>query len=230
MVYPDTILRNQLVFQNRQEAGLLLSRFLSSYQAEKPIVLGIPRGGVSIAYQVSRSLRSHLDVIVSTKIPSPDRPELPLGAVSENSVIILDSSVINLLGYEEEQIQEALRSSILDIEKRITLYRGSRSLDVDDRTVIIVDDGLSSGAMALAAITAVTKMGPKKVIYATPVCNYNSAVLIRSRVNEFICLSSPETSVSASFFYHEFDQVTDQEVLLYVRRNNPNPSSSITNI
>lgn len=230
MVYPDTLLRNQLVFQNRQEAGLLLSRFLNSYQAESPIILGIPRGGVSIAYQVSKSLSSPLDVIVSTKIPSPDRPELPMGAVSENSVVILDSSVINLLGYEEDQIQEALRTSIIDIEKRITLYRGSRSLDLDNKTVIIVDDGLSSGAMALAAITAVTKMSPKKIIYATPVCNYNSAVLIRSRVNEFVCLSSPQTSVSASFFYHEFDQVTDQEVLLYVRRNTPPHSSSISNL
>lgn len=219
MTYPDSLLQNQLIFRSREEAGLLLSRFLQQYKSSQPLILGLPRGGVSIGYQVSKTLKADLDVIVANRIKSPDRPDLSLGAVSENSVVILDSSVINLLGYTEDIIQDRLKNSLVEVDKHVSLYRGNRILDLQGRNAIIVDDGLSTGAMALAAVTSVSRLSPLSIIYATPICNYDTATLIRSRVTELVCLSSPHSSISASFYYHDFDQVTDQEILLYVNKN-----------
>jgi predicted phosphoribosyltransferase len=201
------------VFRDRTDAGRRLAEELQKYVQDNPIVLALPRGGVPVGYEISKALGIPMDVIVARKIGAPSNPELGIGAISEEDVMILDQPTIRLLGFTDGEIKYITGLEQQELKRRIELYRNNKPLPpLHNRTVILVDDGLATGVTAKAAIKSLLKLRPKKLVYAVPVCAQDTAEAIRHYVDEFICLYSPYELSAIGLYYQDFDQVTDKEV------------------
>lgn len=200
------------MFKNRSDAGKKLAKLLIKYIDDNPVVLALPRGGVAVGYEVAKKLNSPLDVIISRKIGAPHNPEFGIGAVSEKNSFFIDEANYKLLNLKKEQVDVLINLKSEEIESSVKLFRKGRTLMVKGKTVILVDDGLATGVTAIAAIKALKRMLTKKVIYASPVCDKNTAKHLKSNFVSVVCLDFPSISAIGEY-YENFEQVKDDKVL-----------------
>jgi putative phosphoribosyl transferase len=203
-----------LPFRDRAEAGRVLGAKLSGRDWPKDsIVLGLPRGGVPVAFEVARALGLPLDVIVVRKLGVPGQPELAMGAIASGGVRVLDQALIRLEGISQEDIDAVAAREGQEAERREQLYRaGRRTLELRDRTVILVDDGLATGSTMLAAVKCVKSLEPSSVIVAVPVASRQACVHLRQVADECVCLAVPERFGAVGEWYQNFRQISDAEV------------------
>lgn len=200
-------------FQDRKEAGRRLGKILKKYKFESPIILAIPRGGVVVGFEVAKLLKAPLDVIIARKVGVPTQPELGMGAVAEGGVKILDKDLIEQIRIPRGSVNEVIAKERAEIKRRRSLYRGNKPItNIENRVVILVDDGLATGVSARAAIESIKKLRPKKIIFAAPVCAKESEQNLRHLVDELFCILIPPGFDSVGRWYQNFDQVTDEEV------------------
>ena len=199
-------------FRNRLDAGKQLAEKLSAYKNKKDvIVLGIPRGGVEVAFSVAKALKAPLSVVVTKKIGHPFNPELAIGAVSPDNYII-DEDYKDKEGYAKKAIKELNA----EIKKRYNLYTKGKLPQLKNKIVVVVDDGLATGHTMLAAIKYVRSKSPKKVIAAVPVAARDSFEKVKKIADEVICLHVPIFFSAVGSFYQEFEQLEDEEVKKYL--------------
>ena len=202
------------VFENRYEAGGLLAEKLNKLKGEKNVVvLGIPRGGVITASVIASELILPLDVVIIRKIGAPYQKELAIGAVSEGGVRVLEESLIKRLEVDEKYIQKAVKENWREIKTRIKKFRGGKRLNLAGKSVVLVDDGIATGATIEAAIGFLKKEGAKKIILATPVAPRDTLSKLTKLVDEVVVLETPSDFRAVGQFYHDFPQVTDEEVV-----------------
>jgi len=199
-------------FRDRRDAGRQLAARLDHLAAEDVVVLGLPRGGVEVAYEVATALDAPLDVVVARKLGAPQQPELAIGAIAPGASV-LRHDVIEMLGISDDEIRritarEEARAE--ELERR--LRHGRPALDLTGRTVIVVDDGLATGATATAAARSVRGRGPARVVLAVPVAAPESAEDLAAEVDEVITVMRPPDFHAVGLWYGSFPQVTDDEV------------------
>jgi putative phosphoribosyl transferase len=184
------------------------------YRNENPIVLGIPRGGVVVAAEVAKILKAELDVIVARKIGSPSFPEFAIGAIAPNDVTVLNPDSVEYMHLSTHQIDELIELEKQEMQRRIKLYRhNKKELNVSNRIVILVDDGLATGLTAMASVRALKKLKAKKIILAIPVAAPAAVEALCKEVDEVVCLFAPNNFEAVGSWYQEFEQTSDEEVI-----------------
>jgi len=203
-----------MIFANRTEAGQQLALRLRKYaNRDDVIVLGAPRGGVPVAFEVATALRAPLDVFVLRKLGVPGREEFAFGAIASGGVRILEQNTVEGLGITGLDIELVTRAEKQELERRERAYRGGRPpLDVSGLTVILVDDGIATGASMRAAIRALRQMKPARIVIAVPVAPPSTCNRLQFEVDELVCLEMPEAFYGVAQFYGDFAQVSDEEV------------------
>lgn len=203
-----------LPFANRSEAGKCLARALNAYAGRKDIlVLALPRGGVPVALEIAKALGAELDVIVVRKLGVPYQEELAMGAIASGGAKVLNEDVISSLGLSEETIEAVVRKETQELSRRERLFRGERPFpEVKGRTVILVDDGLATGATMRAAVAALRQLQPEAIVVAVPVAPPDTVAKLRQEVDDLICLATPENFYAVGQWYVDFSQVSDEEV------------------
>lgn len=207
------------VFADRHEAGRLLAQRLVHLRGENPVVLALPRGGVPVGLEIARRLKAPLDVILVRKIGVPGQPELALGAVVDGARArtVVNRELMETLGISADYLGQESERQLAEIERRRKLYLGDRPyLEVRDRTVIVVDDGIATGSTVRAAIQAVRQAGPRRVVLAAPVAPLDTIQELGAQVDEAACLMTPACFGAISRFYLDFHQISDQEVMDYL--------------
>jgi putative phosphoribosyl transferase len=207
------------VFSDRKEAGKILAAKLADY-AEKAIVVAVPRGGVVVGYEIAHKLRVPLDVIVPRKIGAPFNPELAIGAVTEDGTMILDNQLVEYLGVSESHIREESERQRQEIKRRLRAYRGNTEAPrLMGLHVIVVDDGIATGATIRAALASLRKKEPKSVVLAVPVAPPSTIRNLKSEADEVIYLAAPEPFYAIGQFYRDFSQTSDEEVKRLLKLN-----------
>ena len=201
-------------FRDRIDAGRRLAAELTEYANDPDVrVFALPRGGVPVAYEVARALRAPLDVFIVRKLGLPWHEELAMGAIASGGVVVLDRSLVRRAGVSDAQVQRVVETERRELERRERLYRGDRPLpEIAGRTVILVDDGLATGATMRAAVEAVKQEGPKHVIVAVPIAAPETCEAFRDLVDETVCAVTPERLRAVGLWYDDFTQTTDEEV------------------
>ena len=201
-------------FADRTVAGRLLAEQLADYQGrDDVIVLGLPRGGVPVAAEAARELDAPLDVWVVRKLGVPGFPELAMGAIGPGGVRVLNEEIVADLGVSDSQIEEVTAAERLELERRQRAYRGEAGPpDLRGRTVILVDDGLATGATMRAAVAAARRAAAARVVVAVPVAAADAAERLGQEADEVVCVMIPRAFSSVGQWYDEFTQVSDQEV------------------
>lgn len=209
------------MFENRIEAGRDLGNSLRHYAGSDVVVCAIPRGGVPVAAQVAKVLRAPLDIVVVRKLGAPGQPELGIGAVSR-SVEFLNESLMESLHVTTEYVAQICVKEKQEVLRREQVYRNGRApLELKDKTIIIVDDGLATGVTAKTAVLTVKRQWPKQVIYASPVCASHEAASLSGLADSVTCLFSPSEFTSVGQWYKNFSQTTDEEVVELLQRISP---------
>jgi predicted phosphoribosyltransferase len=200
-------------FRDRTEAGRLLAARLSPFAAEHPVVLGLPRGGVPVAFEVAAALSAPLDVIVVRKLGVPDQPELAMGAIGENGVRVVDDHILRITGVQPREVDRVERRERAELERRVARYRGDRArVSLQGRVVILVDDGIATGSTARAACRVARALGASRIVLAAPVGPPDVAQRVADDADEVICVSQPEDFSAVGGAYQEFAQTSDEEV------------------
>lgn len=201
-------------FSNREQAGQYLAERLSQYaKAPDSIVLGLPRGGVVVASEVARKLELPLDVFLVRKLGVPGYEELAMGAIATGGIRVMNKDVLRQINISESAIEAATRREERELVRREKAYRGNRPrLDVKDLTVILVDDGLATGSTMRAAVTALRRQGPKRLVVAVPTAAPDTCDEFRAEVDEIICGMTPTPFYAVGYWYEDFSQTTDEEV------------------
>jgi predicted phosphoribosyltransferase len=201
-------------FRNRSEAGRQLAAKLAAY-AKRPevIVLALPRGGVPVAYEVAQALEAPLDVFLVRKLGVPGHEELAMGAIASGGVRVINQDVVRALGIPQAVIDAVAAREQQELERRERLYRGDRPApDVRGRTVILVDDGLATGATMSAAVQALKQQGAGRVVVAVPIAPPDTCDRLREDVDDIVCAVTPEPFHAVGLWYEDFSQTTDEEV------------------
>lgn len=212
------------IFKDRIDAGQHLAAELVHKHYKEPRVLALPRGGVPVAYEVAQALGAPLDVCVVRKLGFPHQPEFAMGAIAEG-VTILDHDLVRMMNVSEHAVDAVVAAERSELQRREHAYRpGLPPLDVKDKTVIIVDDGLATGATMRAAIAAVKNQGPAHVVVAAPVGAPDTCQALRAEADEVICLATPDPFSAVGLWYASFPQTSDDEVhrLLAAAKGNAN--------
>jgi predicted phosphoribosyltransferase len=211
-------------FRDRRDAGRQLGERLSQLQAEHPIVLGLARGGVPVAFEVARALASPLDVLVVRKLGVPFHTELAFGAIGEEDTRVLDTEMILRLGLSRKRVKATIERERIELTRREQLYRSNRTaLELLGRTVIVVDDGLATGATARVALEIARTRGAEKIIAAIPVSPPETIAELKGLAVEVISLQVPLGFLAVGEWYDDFTQTTDDEVTSLLRRSSLNP-------
>jgi putative phosphoribosyl transferase len=206
----ETVIRR---YADRRAAGRELGERLSSLATENPVVLGLARGGMPVAFEVARALRAPLDVLVVRKIGSPGNPELGIGAIAEGDVRVLNQELVRELLVSAEELETAIARARGEVEARVKRYRGGRPpVAVKGRTAIVVDDGLATGGTARAALRAVRAREPRRLILAVPVGAPEAVRSLREEADGVVCLLEPELMWAVGLWYEHFDQTADAEI------------------
>jgi putative phosphoribosyl transferase len=207
-------------FPNRAEAGRLLAKSLEKYADRNDvIVLGLPRGGVPVAYEVAKSLRAPLDVFIVRKLGVPGFEELAAGAIASGGVRVLNEDVLRALPNADEIIESVTAKETADLERREKSYRDDRPApEFRDRVVILVDDGLATGATMRAAVKALRQRGVAKIVVAVPVGPPDTCREFEDEADETICASAPEFFQAVGQYYEDFSQTSDDEVRALLSR------------
>jgi putative phosphoribosyl transferase len=202
------------VFVDRRDAGQRLARRLERFAAGRPVVVGMPRGGVVVAAEVARALGAPLDIVVVRKLGCPWQPELGIGALAEENVRILNNALIAEAGVTAGQLRGVADRERAELERRVERYRGGRApLPLDGRTAILIDDGLATGFTARAAAAALRKRGASRVILAVPVAPEDAVASLAGVVDELVAIEVPPYFFGIGEFYDDFHQATDDEVI-----------------
>lgn len=201
------------LFADRVDAGRRLGERLAAYSADRPIVLGIPRGGVPVAAEVARLLGAELDVVVARKLGAPHQPELAIGATTAHGGRYLNEEVIEALGVARPYIEQVTASETAEARRREERFGGGRGLGaVAGRVAILVDDGLATGATMRAAARAVRAYAPSRLVVAVPVGAAETCEDMRDEADEIVCLAQPEPFWAVGLHYAEFGQTSDEDV------------------
>ena len=207
-------------FVDRREAGRLLARQLERFRAGRPVVLGIPRGGVVIAAEIADHLGGELDIVLSRKIGAPGNPELAIAAVAEDGRLFLDERIAERVGASGAFITREQGRQLGEIARRVALFRAVRpKVPLHGRVVIVADDGLATGATMQAALWAAHRDQPGSMIAAVPVGAVDTIERLSRSVDELVCLRAPEEFGAVGRFYRTFNQVEDEEVLAILGRH-----------
>lgn len=209
-----------MIFQNRIDAGRRLANELMAYaNRTDAIVLGIPRGGVSVAFEVAVALRAPLDVFVSRKLGVPWQEELAFGAVAGGGVRILHPEIVAGLGISDAEIERVTAIARTEVERRERAYRGGRlPLNLQGKTVILIDDGIATGSSMQAAIGALRQWKPAGLVVAVPVATVSTCNRLRPDVDQLVCVLMTDSFLGVGQFYDDFSQVADGEVVELLRR------------
>ena len=212
------------MFADRRDAGVQLISRLKEYKDQQGvIVLSLPRGGVATGYEIARSLNIPLDIVIVRKIGFPGQPELAIGAVSETGTVVLNTSIISTYGVPKEYIEREVSRQKEEISRRVKLYRKGKGLPpLQGKTVILVDDGVATGATMKSAITTLKEENLKKLIVALPVAPPGVVKELEQMVDIFICIESPFDFMAVGSYYHDFTQVSDEEVINLLVRSAKN--------
>jgi putative phosphoribosyl transferase len=203
-----------MAFRNRREAGRALASRLSRY-ADRPdvVVLALPRGGVPVAFEVAQALGAPLDVFLVRKLGVPGHEEVAMGAIASGGVRVLNDDVIRLVGIPMSAVEAVAAREGEELHRREMAYRGSRpAAAVADRTVILVDDGLATGASMKAAVAALRRERPASIVVAVPVAAAETCQEFRQEVEDVVCAVTPEPFMAVGAWYEDFSQTTDAEV------------------
>ena len=214
LVWPGSL------FRDRLDAGRKLAELLTDFKGERCAVIAIPRGGVAIGYVVASELDAPLEVTVPRKIGAPGDPELAVGAVAEDGTIYVEESVAKTLGVRDEWIRMEAERELEEVKRRIAVYREGRPLpDLREYVVIIVDDGIATGATMIATARFLRKMGPRKVVIAVPVAPPEILPKLSSEADDVRCVATPSPFFAIGQFYRDFSQLSDSEVLEYLSKS-----------
>jgi putative phosphoribosyl transferase len=202
-----------MFFQDRRDAGRMLARALEPFRNQpNVIVLALPRGGVPVAYEVARELNLPMDVFIVRKLGVPGQEELAMGAIASGGTVVMNRSVVDELAISQEEIEAAAGREKLEIERRERDYRHGRPpVQIEGRTVILIDDGLATGASMRAAARALRPRA-RRIIVAVPVASQSTWDEFRNEVDEVVCATTPQPFYAVGMFYRNFDQTTDEEV------------------
>lgn len=201
-------------FRDRHHAGVLLAGQLDQFTCDpNSLILALPRGGVVLGYEIARALHVPLDFCIVRKLSAPGQPELAMGAISTGGVVVLNQDVIANLAISQHEIDCEIAEEAKELARRETLYRAGRSaLEVAGKIILLVDDGIATGATIQAAIQAIRAGGAAKIVVAVPVAAQASLIAIAPQVDEVVCLLKPKVLFSVGDWYEDFHQTTDSEL------------------
>lgn len=212
---------NFTLFQNRADAGRQLASQLLHLKDKKPVVLALPRGGVPVGFEITKALMAPIDLVLVRKIGVPWQPELAAAAVvdGDNPQVVENRDVMTALDLTEDFIKEEAAKQLEEIERRREAYLGSRArFDLKGRTAILVDDGIATGATTRAALKAVRRAGPARLVLAVAVAPPDTIEMLRAETDEIVCLATPSLFGGISMFYEDFHQLGDDEVIDLLNR------------
>ncbi|HEX5011527.1 MAG TPA: phosphoribosyltransferase [Planctomycetota bacterium] len=217
-----------MLFHDRREAGRELARRLTRYAGRPDVlVLALPRGGVPVGYEVARALHVPLDVFVVRKLGVPGQPELAMGAIASGGAMVIDPAIVEQLHLPEAVLQSVIATEHGELVRREQAYRGSRPApDVKGRTVIVVDDGLATGASLRVALLALRRLGPSRIVAAVPVGPPETCDAMGRYADEIVCAAEPQPFHAVGRWYEDFTETTDEEVRELLREAIPSASSS----
>jgi putative phosphoribosyl transferase len=202
-----------VAFRDRTDAGRQLAARLARYQGHDVVVLGLPRGGVPVAFEVAQALHAPLDVWVARKIGAPGRPELGIGAIAEGGALFLDHEMADAVGATGRDVARIAEREGAELARRVRHYRGDRPPPaLSGRTVIVVDDGIATGGTVRAVVQAVRMQRPGRLVLAAPVAAAQTLASLRSEVDDLVCVLAPSDLVAVGRFYADFRQTQDEEV------------------
>ena len=201
-------------FADRREAGAVLAGLLETFRGRADVVvLGLPRGGVPVAFEIARALRAPLDVFVVRKLGVPGHVELAMGAIASGDIRVLNQDVVAWYSLSQTAIEEVTRREQIELERREREYRSGRPLvDLTGRTVILADDGLATGSTMKAAVQAVRAKDPARIVVAVPVGASDTCRALATDADEVVCARMPEPFAAVGLWYRDFAQTTDEEV------------------
>jgi len=205
-----------MTFYDRTEAGERLATELEKYKGEDVVVFALPRGGCPVAAPIAHALDAPIDLVLVRKIGVPFQPELAMGAVADGGepVVVRNDDVVTMAGVNETQFQKVLDHELEEIERRRSLYLGARPrAEARGRIAIVVDDGIATGATTRAALRAVRARNPKKLVLAAPVAPTDTLEALRFEADEIVCLEARRDFGAIGFFYADFRQISDEEVI-----------------
>jgi len=202
------------MFRDRADGGRQLARKLTAYANRSDVlVLGIPRGGVPVAFEVAQALHAPLDILLVRKLGTPGQKELAMGAIASGGIRIVNHELVAELGISANQLAEVIAAQEAELHRREQLFRGSRpDISAQGRIIILVDDGIATGSSMRAAIDALRTLQPKKIVVAVPVAPSRADVQIKGVADEFVCVLKPEWFFGIGQFYEDFSQTEDSEV------------------
>ena len=209
-------------FSNRIQAGQMLAQHLQAYSnLDDVLVLALPRGGVTVAFEVAKLLNAALDVCIVRKLGVPGHKELAMGAIAQGltgqfageNITIFNQDVIDSLGIDQEKITVVVNQELRELRRRHQIYRGDKpAINVKNKIVILIDDGIATGATMRAALTVIHQQQPEKIVVAVPVAPLTTCEELRLEVDDVVCLQCPEVMSAIGFWYEDFSQTTDNEV------------------
>jgi putative phosphoribosyl transferase len=208
-------------FADRTEAGRRLAEALQPFQDQRPVVLALPRGGVPVAYEVAKALRAPLDLVLVRKIGAPFQPELAIGAVvdGERPELVVNRDLVDEYRIPESYLEGERQRQLGEIERRRQLYLAGRPhVQVRERTAIVIDDGIATGATMEAALRATRRADPRRLVLAVPVAPPDKLERLRAEVDEVVCLMVPDFLGAIGSFYRDFRQLEDGEVIELLQR------------
>jgi predicted phosphoribosyltransferase len=210
-----------LPFENRGQAGRILAVQLAEYRGRPDVlVLGLPRGGVPVAFEVAQALGAPLDVYLVRKLGVPGHAELAMGAIASGGVRVVNQAMLRSLRISPQQLDAVIRAEEAELRRQERVYRGDRPPpDVSGRTAILVDDGLATGATMQAAVAALRSAGPKEVVVAVPVAPPETCAELKAEADRVVCALTPEPFYAVGAWYRDFSQTSDDEVRELLRRN-----------
>jgi predicted phosphoribosyltransferase len=201
-------------FRDRHDAGTQLAAKLLRYAGQPDtLVLGLPRGGVPVAYEVARALHAPLDVLMVRKLGVPGQEELAMGAIATGGALVLDEALVRNLGISPIQIAAIIEAEEQELARREQLYRDARPFpEVRDRTIVLIDDGMATGSTMYAAIQAIRQLGPRRLVVAVPTAALDTCDTLRPEVDDLVCLITPKLFYAVGLWYADFTPTTDDEV------------------
>jgi predicted phosphoribosyltransferase len=201
-------------FRDRRDAGVRLAARLGTYAGRRDVVvLALPRGGVPVASEVARALRAPLDVFLVRKLGVPFHRELAMGAIASGGVRVLNTAILEAFGIPTEAVDAVAREEEAELARRECLYRGDRAApDVRGKVIVLVDDGLATGATMRAAVTALRRLGPARIVVAVPTASAEACTEMAAAADEVVCAETPEPFLAVGASYEDFSETTDADV------------------